>query len=202
MTAVSRAEFLTVGAVSVLAGLDLSRAFAATPQGDIAILNFALSLEYVQDAFYTEAERKGALRGEAAEIARTVGAVERAHVKALRDALGPRALRRPFFNFRGVTEAQDAFVRTAVAFEDLAVAAYKGQAHRIRSPEVLATAAGIHSVEARHAAWIRHLAGVEPASEAFDEPVSKAEAEETVASTNFIARRPQVKGARKPPFTG
>ena len=66
-----------------------------------------------------------------------------------------RRIKRPAFNFRGTTEARRAFLKTAVAFEDLAVAAYKGQAPRLHSKPVLATAVSIHSVEARHAAWMR-----------------------------------------------
>ena len=78
-------------------------------------------------------------------------------------------MKRPAFDFQGVTEEQQAFLKTAVAFEDLAVAAYKGQAHLIKSDAVLAAAVSIHSVEARHAAWMRHLFGVRPAASPFDE---------------------------------
>ena len=86
----------------------------------------------------------------------------------------PRATRRcsgrprasaPFYDFRGTTEDPDSFLRTAVAFEDLAAAAYKGQAPLIDAPNVLAAAIAIHSVEARHAAWIRFLAGATPADD-------------------------------------
>ena len=64
-----------------------------------------------------------------------------------------------------------------MALEDLAVAAYKGQAGNIRSPGYLAAAISIHSVEARHAAWMRYLLGRRPAANAFDKPISAAEAE-------------------------
>ena len=69
----------------------------------------------------------GAVTGAAAHMARIVGGHEREHVRALLHMLGSQAVRRPAFDFRGATESQDAFVRTAVAFEDLGVAAYKGQ---------------------------------------------------------------------------
>ena len=98
------------------------------PASDVEVLNYALVLEYLQAAFYTEAERSKALRGKTAEAARVVGATERAHVKAFRDLLGKKAVGKPHFDFQGVTEKQAAFLKTAVAFEDLAVAAYKGQA--------------------------------------------------------------------------
>ena len=88
-------------------------------------------------------------------------------------ALGTKAIKRPTFDFRGTTENQQAFLKTAVAFEDLAVAAYKGQAHLIKSDAVLAAAVSIHSVEARHAAWMRHLFGIRPAVRPFDEAKSK-----------------------------
>jgi len=166
-----------VGGGVLLAAFATPAALAADRKaGDRAILNFALSLEYLQDSFYTGAERIGALKGELARQARTVGAHERAHVKALRQTLGSAAIARARFNFHGATESEDAFRRTAVAFEDLAVAAYKGQAPRLRSREYVASAIAIHSVEARHAAWIRRLAGIQPAALAFDEPITKKKA--------------------------
>jgi hypothetical protein len=201
----SRAGFLGVVAGGVAAAVALGRPAAAgagLARSDLAILNYALTLEYLQDSFYTEAERKGALSGPAARLTRVVGAVERAHVKALRKVLGKKAVARPFFDFRGVTEAQPAFVRTAVAFEDLAVAAYKGQAHLIKSPEVLAAAVGIHSVEARHAAWIRYIAGATPAAEPFDDGKTRAQTLALVRSTRFVVGRPRTSSRRSPRFTG
>jgi rubrerythrin len=169
---------------------------------DVAILNYALVLEYLQASFYTEAERSGALTGKTAEAARVVGAVERAHVKAFRKLLGSQAVKRPLFNFQGTTEEQRAFLKTAVALEDLAVAAYKGQAPKLRSKAVLAAAVGIHSVEARHAAWMRELFGYVPAVHAFDEPASRASIDRIVASTRFIVQRPRMQAKGKPRFTG
>jgi hypothetical protein len=201
----SRQGFLQAVGGGLVAAVALGRppaARAALSRGDVAILNYALTLEYLQDAFYTEAERKGAVEGPAARLTRVVGAVERAHVKALRDVLGHRAVSRPFFDFRGVTERPQSFIRTAVAFEDLGTAAYKGQADKIESPTVLAAAVGIHSVEARHAAWIRYIAGSRPASEAFDEGISKAKTLDLVRDTGFVRHAPRTKAARRPRFTG
>ena len=171
-------------------------------KGDVAILNYALSLEYLQAAFYTETERLAAVTGKAARAVRVVGAVERAHVTAFRDLLGAQAIKRPTFDFHGTTENQQAFLKTAVAFEDLAVAAYKGQAHLIKSDAVLAAAVSIHSVEARHAAWMRHLFGIRPAATPFDEAKPKAEILKIVRSTNFVVARPNMKGKGDPRFTG
>ena len=179
-------------------------AAAATPasaegDADIAILNFALSLEYLQEAFYDEVEQIGALRGALLQQARTVAAHERAHVKAFRATLGDRAIARGRFDFRGATEDALRFRRTAVAFEDLAVAAYKGQAPLIRRRAYLVPALAIHAVEARHAAWIRRLAGISPAASAFDEPRSKRSTLAIVDATHFVM---QTKSRRKPRFTG
>jgi rubrerythrin len=199
----TRRRFLGLTATGLgVALVGPSRAEAALPKGDVDILNYALVLEFLQATFYTEAERSGALTGATARAAEVVGAVERAHVQAFRKLLGRRAVKRPSFDFRGTTEQQDAFLKTAVAFEDLAVAAYKGQAPRVRSKAVLASAVGIHSVEARHAAWMRALFGLTPAVNAFDQPASRSEITRTVASTNFITARPQMQGRRTPEYTG
>jgi len=180
-----------------------SLASAKSASSDITILNFALSLEYLQASFYTEAEEIGALRGALAEQAHVVGMHERAHVKAFKQLLGPAAIKEPTFNFHGVTENQDAFRSTAVAFEDLATAAYKEQAPLIQSKAYLAGALAIHSVEARHAAWIRRLAGFLPAAHAFDDPLSDAKVVDIVNSTHFVTLKdPQTSMEAKPRFTG
>jgi Ferritin-like domain len=175
---------------------------AGLSASDVDILNYALVLEYLQASFYTEAERSGALHGKTAEAARVVGATERAHVTAFRKLLQAEAVKRPTFDFQGTTEQQKPFLKTAVAFEDLAVAAYKGQAPKLRSDAVLAAAVGIHSVEARHAAWMRQLFGVTPAVHAFDEPASRASINRIVASTRFIVSTPRMTARTKPRYTG
>ena len=184
----------------------LSRAGGAAAAGvsatDVSILNYALRLEYLQASFYTEAEQSEALSGKTAQAARVVGATERAHVEAFLDLLGSKAVKRPTFDFQGTTEQQTAFLKTAVALEDLAVAAYKGQAPKLQSNAVLAAAVGIHSVEARHAAWMRALFGVTPAVNAFDQPASRASVGRIVASTQFIVDKPRMRARSKPKFTG
>jgi Ferritin-like domain len=204
----TRAGFLrrTVGAGAIALGAVTvwpSVAGARADPGDIVILNFALSLEYLQASFYTEAEQIGALRGALADQARVVGMHERAHVQAFKELLGSQAIKEPSFNFHGVTENSDAFRSTAVAFEDLAVAAYKQQAPLLKSKSYLAGALAIHSVEARHAAWIRRLAGFLPAAHAFDDPLSDAEVVSIVNSTHFVMLHdPQTNMEATPQFTG
>jgi hypothetical protein len=200
----SRAGFLAAAAAGAGALLLVARdaSAAALSANDVDILNYALSLEYLQAAFYTEAERSNALSKQAAGAAKTVGAVERAHVEAFRSLLGRQAIARPHFDFQGVTEDSGEFVRTAVGFEDLAVAAYKGQAGKLDSGAVLAAALGIHTVEARHAAWMRYLNGVKPAASAFDEPSSKAEITRVVNATGFISSAPNMSSQTSPRYTG
>ena len=78
----------------------------------------------------------------------------------------------------------------------------KTQAVQVDSREILAALATLHSVEARHAAWIRHIAGVVPAADAFDEPTSKGKVVRLVDSTNFVTSAPRTKGRRRPRYTG
>jgi rubrerythrin len=202
----SRAKFigaLLLGSGALLAELARPRPAAASAANDREILNFALVLEYLQASFYTEAERRKTLtKGKLATIPSRLGAVERAHVTAFKQALGSAAVKRPAFDFAGTTEQSGPFLRTAVALEDLAVAAYKGQAGNIRSPGYLAAAISIHSVEARHAAWMRYLLGRRPAANAFDKPISAAAAERLVASTHFIVSKAKTSVDRSPRFTG
>jgi hypothetical protein len=192
-----------VGATVLLGALRTPAAAAgASQKQDQAILNYALLLEYLQASFYTEAERMRALRGALARQAQVVGAHEREHVRALRAVLGPVAIARPRFDYRGVTEDPSAFRDTAVAFEDLAVAAYKQQAPRLQSKELLASLLAIHSVEARHAAWIRYLAGRLPAPDAFDDPLPQRRVVAIVDDTHFIVEPARTSGKKRPQFTG
>jgi hypothetical protein len=201
----TRAAFLgkaAVGGAALLWALAAPGDGRASAASDVAILNYALTLEYLQASFYTETERLGAVGGKLKRVPPQLGAVERAHVTAIKKALGRAAVKRPAFNFRGVTEDDSKFLKTAVAFEDLAAAAYKAQAARIKSPALLAAAISIHSVEARHAAWMRFLAGVTPAAAAFDQGKSMSEVQAIVASTHFVVAHPKVKAMKKPKYRG
>lgn len=199
----SRRRFLglSLAGVGLALGVGAGNARALAPN-DVAILNYALGLEYLQASFYTEAERSGALSGRTATAARVIGAVERAHVAAFRKLLGPKAIKRPLFDFQGTTEQQHAFLKTAVAFEDLAVAAYKGQAPKLQSDAVLTAAVGIHTVEARHAAWMRQLFGITPSLHSFDRPESRPRIERIVASTHFVVSKPTTHAKGSPRYTG
>ena len=187
-----------VGGAALLGAIPASA--AAQSDGDVHILNYALTLELIQDSFYSEVERIGAIKGPLAEQARVVAEHERAHVRAFQEVLGDKAVKRPRFDFRGATENADRFRRTAVAFEDLAVAAYKGAAPQIKSKAYLMPALAIHTVEARHAAWIRRLANIVPAADAFDEPRSEASTLKIVENADFTVQMQS--SGRAPRFTG
>jgi hypothetical protein len=199
----TRADFLRraiVGSGALLAAF-AAPAFAEEDEDprDISILNFILALEELQAVFYTEVERNRILHGELNQQAQVVGSHERAHARALRAVLGSHAVRKAHFDFGGTTEDPDAFRRTAVAFEDLSVASYKAQIPHIVEREYLVSALAIHSVEARHAAWIRRLAGKPPVSGPFDEPTSRAKTTQIVDRTHFVMAMTSTKG---PQFTG
>jgi Ferritin-like domain len=198
-----RQGILGGGALLAILALPLdAEAAVARSKRDIAIVKFDVVLEHLQSALYVEAQRLGALGPRTLEWARVVGAHELAHVAALKGMLD-RPPARPSFNFRGVTEREASFVKTAVAFEDLTAAILKWQALRLDSREILAAAATLHSVETRHAAWIRRLTGRPPVAAAFDEPASQRHMARLIRQTRFIATRPRTTGTRTGPrYTG
>jgi rubrerythrin len=192
----TRAGFFRKGAMFAGGGLALGAlpiGFAlaqGVPKGDVKILNYALTLEYLEAAFYAEANAKGKLSGETARFAQIVAAHEAAHVQALQKALGSKAVKKPSFDFQGTTGAGKSFRATAMVLEDTGVSAYQGQAGNIKTPAVLASAGAILAVEARHAAWIRDIIGggkgVNPAPDAFSPAKSMKEVLAAVKATKFI----------------
>jgi rubrerythrin len=172
---VARRALLAGGAAlagAAIAGAPRLTDAAQPSQADLNALNLLLLVEYTENAFYAEALRRGRLRGEVREYARTVAEQEKEHLEFLRSALGGRAEDEPRFEFGEKAADPQAFATAAGDLEDLSVAAYNGQGTNV-SPETLAAAAKIVSVEARHAAWIRSVVGQPPAPEATDTPRSE-----------------------------
>jgi rubrerythrin len=136
-----------------------------------------LQLEYTEVAFYEQALRDAGLQGELRRFAQTALGHERQHLAAIRKALGSKAGRKPNFDFGQNTKSEGAFRQTAIRLEDLAVGAYNGQATNL-TPATLAAAAKIVSVEARHAAWARAIAGEVAAPDPVDKPITAKQAVE------------------------
>ena len=203
----TRAGFLRAAALgggAMLAAL-ASPAEAAAKLDDVAILNFGLRFERLQATFYTQADEMGTIASMSAarrSWARTLGAHERAHVKIIKQVLGKKAEGRPSFDFGKANETGAAFTRTAVAMEDLTVALLSGVTPRVRDPGLVAALFGLLTVEARHAAWARHIAASTPAPTAFDEPMTLHQVQGAIARTRFVVQRPRTSGARAPRFTG
>jgi rubrerythrin len=130
-------------------------------KGDIGILNYALTLEYLETAFYEEVVKSGLFKGEELAVLKKFGSEEAQHVAALNSTvkkLGGKPAPMPKSEFP--LESAKAVAELAGTVENLGAAAYLGQAGNIESPEVLAAALSIHSVEARHAATLNTLLGL------------------------------------------
>jgi hypothetical protein len=199
----TRAGFLRkagVGGAAVVGGgafLGAMPAFAraaAIPASDIAILNFALTLEYLENAFYAEANAGGALTdAETKRFSQVTGQHEAQHVAFLKKVLGAKAVAQPKFDFKGTTKDQAMFQATADVLENTGVHAYLGQVGNIKTKAVLAGAGRILPVEARHAAWIRDIrfrggttVETTPAPAGFEDGFTKAKILAAVKATGFI----------------
>lgn len=129
-------------------------------KGDVGILNYALTLEYLETAFYAEVVKSGLFKGSDLETIRQFGREEAEHVEALTQAvksLGGKPAPEPKAEFP--LKSAKSVLELAATVENLGAAAYLGQAANIESPEVLASALAIHSVEGRHAATLNTLLG-------------------------------------------
>jgi serine-rich repeat adhesion-like glycoprotein len=177
----SRSEVLLKGALAAGAvygalavGPFVRRALAMTGSSDVDILNFALTLEYLEAKFYEEAKSRAKASGELKSLVNLLASDEKQHVEALTATikqLGGKPVAEPKFDFP--YSGTGGFLKLAQTFEDTGVSAYNGAAPMIKSKEVLAAAGGIVQVEARHAAAIRLQNSEEPAPAAFDTPLDE-----------------------------
>jgi hypothetical protein len=153
----------------------VSQALAETGGGDAEILNFALTLEYLEADFYNVKGKSLGLSGEAKKYAKEFGAEESAHVSALTAAikqLGGKPVAKPTFVFPATSEKS--FLALASVLENTGVGAYNGAAPSLQSKQVLASAGSIVQIEARHAAAIGLLIGKSPTPNGgFDKPLTK-----------------------------
>ena len=180
----TRASFILRGALAAGAVYGasavtpfVSQALAAGGGGDAEILNFALTLEYIESDFYNVKGREVGLSGQAKSYATLFGEEEQAHVAALTAAikqLGGAPIVKPTFVFP-VTD-QSSFLSLASVLENTGVGAYNGAAPSLQSKTILAAAGSIVQIEARHAAAINLLIDASPTPhQGFDLPLTKAE---------------------------
>jgi rubrerythrin len=178
---ISRSDVILKGALAAgavygafMVGPFVRSAFAMGGTSDVDILNFALTLEYLESTFYEEAKKRVKATGELKKLLPLLASDEKAHVGALEVTiknLGGKPVSKPKFNFE--YSGTSGFLKLAETFEDTGVSAYNGAAPAIKSKEVLGAAGSIVQVEARHAAAIALLNGQEPAPLAFDPSLTK-----------------------------
>ena len=175
----SRSSFIAKGAIAAgavygmtMVGPFVRKAFSQGSMGDVDILNFALTLEYLESAFYDMAkESYSSYSPEAKQLIELIGKDEAEHVEGLMSTIesqGGTPVKAPGVDFGGAFASESSFLELAKTFEDTGVSAYNGAGPALESKELLATAGSIVQIEARHAAAIRLLDGDEPAPEAFD----------------------------------
>jgi rubrerythrin len=129
-------------------------------KGDLGILGYALTLEYLETDFYKQAAKSGKLSGKVLAVAKQFGSEESQHVQALEGAIkkaGGKLPAKPKGQFP--LKDEKSILKLAATVENLGASAYLGQAGLIKDKEVLAAALAIHAVEARHAAALNSVIG-------------------------------------------
>ncbi len=179
----------TLAAPALAAGS--GRPPASFGKGDVGILNYALTLEYLEAAFYNGASAANMQLGaQSAAFLRVVTKDENAHVAFLKSHLGSKAAKEPTFDFKGANTNPAMFMATSQVLENTGVHAYSGQALNIKSPAYVKAAISILTIEARHASVIGLLN--EPNGEAiapngpFDTPYTASKVLAAVKGTGFI----------------
>jgi len=167
------AALVGVGGTFVAATSSDPRAFAQGSASDLEILNYALTLEYLEAEFYTQGIDGGVLSGRELELVTPIRDHEQAHVAAITETvqgMGGTPTAKPMFMFpEGTFTDRTMFLTAASMFEELGVDAYHGQVANIQSGDVLAAAASIAGVESRHAAILADLTGGNPFPAPFED---------------------------------
>ena len=155
---------------------------------DLEILNYALTLEYLEAEFYTKGIEGDALSGRDLELVEPIREHEQEHVRTVRQTIkdvGGKAVEKPTFTFPdGTFDSKKKFLETASAFEELGVTAYHGQVPRVKDADILAAAASIAGVESRHAAVVAHLLGADPFPAPFEKSMTMKQV--LAAADDFI----------------
>jgi rubrerythrin len=156
---------------SVFAATGKFKHAGAVPASDVAILQYALTLEHLETAFYAKAMMHFT-SGYLGNLVKTLHTDEAQHVAGLTAALSGNGAKpvakAPSYKFGAVFANRHSFLKFAAVLEDTGVKAYLGQAGLIKTPAILLTAASIVTVEARHTGAFRALLAMNPTDSAFD----------------------------------
>jgi hypothetical protein len=181
---------LSALAPTALAAKQVGRPSAKFGKGDIGILNYALTLEYLEAAFYNGATAANLpLSPQESIFLQTVTKDENAHVAFLKKHLGSKAAKEPKFNFKGTNTNVEMFLATSEVLENTGVHAYSGQALNITTPAYVKAAISILTIEARHASVVGLLnqpKGSIAPNGPFDTPLTASEVLKAVEKTEFI----------------
>ena len=158
---------------------------------DVDVLNYALTLEYLEAEFYRQGNAANLLTGKEATYLSKIGADENAHVSAITSTiqkLGGTPVAAPAVEFGDSFSSRDSFLKTSHTFENLGVQAYLGAAGFIKDKQILQAAAGIFGVEARHAAIVGNLMNLAPEGGVYMGPneTAKTKAQVLAAAGPFI----------------
>ena len=173
-------------------GADLAADF----EDDLDVLNYALTLEHLEHAFYRDgrnsftAEQFTTAGFDPVVVTNLTafGNQELAHVEALAGVitnLGGTPVQEAVYDFGDAFTDVSAFLETAQALENTGVAAYDGAGPAISDPALLTTAGTIVAVEGLHASYLNVLNGDQPAPQPFEDPLSRDEVLEI--ASQFIA---------------
>jgi hypothetical protein len=194
--AVAGGAALSGGAIlsALVPGAAMAKSHGGAPpssfgKGDIGILNYALTLEYLESAFYNAASKNHVAHGDQNlnHFLTTVKTDENAHVAALKKALGSKAAKTPKFDFGKAVTDKDTFAATAYVLENTGVHAYIGQAGNISNSAYLLVALSIVTIEARHSGAIGLYLGKAIAPNGpFDNGYTAAKVLSAVKGTGFI----------------
>jgi hypothetical protein len=161
---------------STTAATSATSTAAPAATGDLAIVNYALTLEYLEDQFYTKVVASGLFSGPTLSTLKIFGAEEAEHVAALKAVAMKLGTPAPEPTGKFPLTSAASVAHLAAVVENLGAAAYLGQAGNIQSKEILASALAIHTVEARHAATLNTLTKRNPTPNgAFGKPKTMAE---------------------------
>jgi len=166
-------------------GADEREPRASSPRGDLDVVNYALTLEFLEQDFYDAVVKSGVLSGYEADLAKKIYDNESEHVRALSAVakeLG-RPVGRPATDFDPVLSGgRDRVIGVAADLESTGAGAYLAEAYKITSDRILASALAIHTVEARHASILNLLAGRSPVPDgAFATPIERPEVMRRIA---------------------